>query len=89
MGGTDPLARLQDVIQSERDARATGQQLYHFLRALAALDRLTEPVRRFTQDLAHKLGDNHFSPSSLTAGELRAVELLLSQPPDFLDGLTF
>jgi len=88
MGGTDPLARLQDVVQAEMDARATGQQLYHFLSALADRDSLTEPVRKFTRDLAEKLGENHYSPSSLTAGELKAVELLLSQPPEFLAGLS-
>lgn len=88
MGATDPLARLQGVVQAEMDARTTGQQLYHFLRALADRDGLTEPVRQFTRDLAQKLGENHFSPSSLTAGELRAVELLLSQPPEFLAGLS-
>ncbi len=89
MGGTDPLARLQTVVRAEMDARATGQQLYHFLRALAGRDGLTEPVRQFTHDLAQKLGENHFSPSSLTAGELKAVELLLSQLPEFLAGLNF
>jgi hypothetical protein len=85
--GTNPIFRLQDLVKGEMEARATGRELHRFLRALAEQDRFSEAIRQFSRGLADKLETNHFSPSSLTPSELKAIALFFDQPPELLDGL--
>jgi hypothetical protein len=87
MGGNDPIFRLQTLVQAELEARATGQELYRFLCALAEQDRFSHAIRQYSRGLADKLGKNHYSPSSLTPNELKAIALFFDQPPELLSGL--
>ncbi len=88
MGGDNPIFRLQELVQAEVEARTMGQELYRFLCALADQDRFSEAIRQYSRGLADKLGNNHYSPSSLTPDELKAIALFFDQPPELLSGLT-
>ena len=88
MERTNPIFRLQGLVQAELEARAVGQELHRFLRALSDQDRFSEAIRQFARGLADKLANNHHSPSCLTPSELKAIALFFDQPPELLAGLT-
>ncbi len=83
---TDPFAKLEKLVRAEQDARSAGQELYEFLYALANQELFNSSVREFGRRLADKLGENNFSPSSLTDAELGAVGEILGQLQYMFDG---
>lgn len=80
-----PLEKMERLIQAEQTARTAGQQLYEFLYAVAKLELFNPTIRDFGRQLADKLGENNFSPSSLTDSELEAVADILAQLQNLFD----
>jgi hypothetical protein len=82
----DPFAKLESLVRAEQDARSAGQELYEFLYAVANQELFNSTIREFGRQLADKLGENNFSPSSLTDDELGAVGDILGQLQHMFNG---
>ncbi|MBU0514573.1 MAG: hypothetical protein KJ621_07340 [Proteobacteria bacterium] len=80
-----PLEKMERLIQAEQSARTAGQQLYEFLYAMAKQELFNSTVRDLGRRLAARLGENNFSPSSLTDSELEAVADILAQLENLFD----
>jgi hypothetical protein len=83
---TNPFDKLERLVQAEQQARSSGQELYEFLYALATQELFNPSVRELGRQLAAKLGENNFSPSSLTDDDLAAVADILGQLQDMFTG---